>query len=219
MDKNITVNNNLIVNVSWENNENWQLSSQISSIAENIDESIPLAKFPTGSWSGDAFTNWLTQNSVNIATNVVSTVAGIATGSGPVVMATAGQTANLIGQFYQASLLPAIEGGQNTGDVNFGSSDNVFKFLHMRAKNEYMKVIDDYFTTYGYKTLRNKVPNITGRTYWNYVEIGQNESIGHGSIPADALNVINNAFHQGVTIWHTHSNIGNYELTNSIVTP
>lgn len=40
MDKNIIIDNNLTVNVSWENNENWQLSSQISSIAENIDELI-----------------------------------------------------------------------------------------------------------------------------------------------------------------------------------
>lgn len=193
--------------------------SNYKGISENIDESIPLAKFPTCSWSGDAFTNWLTQNSVNIATNVLSTATGLLTGSAPVVMATAGQTANLIGQFYQASLLPSIEGGQNTGDVNYSSSDNTFKFIHMRAKNEYMKIIDDYFTAYGYKTMRNKIPNITGRTYWNFVEIGSSESIGHGSIPADALSVINNAFHNGVTIWHDHANIGNYELTNSIVTP
>lgn len=188
-------------------------------IAENIDESIPLAKFPTGSWSSDAFTNWLTENAVNIPTQLLTTGLGLVTGSAPVVMATAGQTASLIGQFYSASLLPSIEGGQNTADVNYSSSDNVFKFVHMRAKDEYMRIIDDYFTTYGYKTLRNKIPNITGRTYWNYVEIGQNESIGHGSIPADALSTINDAFHTGVTIWHNHGNIGNYELSNTIVTP
>lgn len=186
-------------------------------IEENIDESIPLAKFPTGSWSSDAFTNWLTENAVNIATNVISTGLGIVTGSAPVLMSTAGQTANLIGQFYSASLLPSIEGGQNTADVNYSSSDNVFKFIHMRAKDEYMKIIDDYFTAYGYKTLRIKIPNITGRQYWNYVEIGQNDSIGHGSIPADALNTINNVFHKGVTIWHDHANIGNFALDNTIV--
>lgn len=199
---------------------------------DNADESIPLGKYPTFEWSSDAFTNWLTENAVNVASSVALGVAGagaaIATGGAGAVSASvatgAGMTASqnilgLVGGFVQAHLLPNIEGGQNTGDVNYSAELNGFTFKKMRPKLEYLKIIDDYFTTYGYKTLRNKIPNITGRTYWNYVEIASTDSIGHGSIPADALNTINNAFHQGVTIWHSHSNIGNYELTNSIVTP
>lgn len=125
----------------------------------------------------------------------------------------------MVGSFVQAKLLPNIEGGQNTGDVNYSTNLNGFTFKCMRPKLEYLKILDDYFSAYGYKTNRMKVPNITGRTYWNYVEIAGSDSIGHGSIPADALSTINSAFHNGVTIWHSHANIGNYELTNSIVTP
>lgn len=44
----------------------------------NYDESLPLAKLPTCSWSGDAFTNWLTQNAVNIGTSIVETTGGLA---------------------------------------------------------------------------------------------------------------------------------------------
>ena len=32
----------------------------------NNDESIPLGKYPTCSWSSDAYTNWLAQNSINM---------------------------------------------------------------------------------------------------------------------------------------------------------
>lgn len=204
-----------------------------SNQGDNVDESLPLGKYPTFEWSSDAFTNWLTENAVNIASSVALGVAGvgasaitgglsapvsgaIATGAG---MSASQNVLSLVGGFVQAKLLPNIEGGQNTGDVNYSAQLNGFTIKRMRPKLEYLRILDDYFSTYGYKTLRNKIPNITGRAYWNYVEIGQNESIGHGSIPADALSTINDAFHSGVTIWHNHANIGNYELSNTIVTP
>ena len=38
----------------------------------NYTEGIIAGKLPTLSWSGDAFTNWLTQNAVNIRSNIVN---------------------------------------------------------------------------------------------------------------------------------------------------
>ncbi len=73
----------------------------------NNDETIPLAKYPTCSWSADAFTNWLTQNSVNVSTQIISGAVGLATGNLPTV---AGSVSSLIGEFYSASLLPSITG-------------------------------------------------------------------------------------------------------------
>ena len=180
----------------------------------NYNESIPLAKFPTCSWASDAFTNWLTGNAVNIATQVVEIGASIATGNVPTI---AGKTASLIGQFYQASLLPSIQGGQNVGDVNFSARKNTFALHHMRAKTEYMKVIDDYFSRFGYATNRVKLPNITGRENFNYVEIGASEEIGYGEVPAKYMDTINKACRKGVTIWHNHENVGNYNISNTII--
>lgn len=158
-------------------------------IEKNYDESIPLAKFPTCSWSSDAFTNWLTQNGINIATNLALTAGGVAlsvaTGgvatpavAGALALSTAGNVANTIGQFYKASLLPSITGGNNNGDVNFSARKNTFIIHHMRVKTEYLQIIDDYFTRFGYKINKLEYPNITGRRFWNYVEIGSSEEIG-----------------------------------------
>lgn len=180
----------------------------------NNDESIPLAKYPTCSWATDAFTNWLTQNAVNIGTQLVSTGVGIATGNIPTV---AGNIASLIGQFYQASLMPSIEGGQNTGDVNYSAKNNTFNFYNYHCKPEYMKIIDDYFTRFGYKINSLTLPNIVGRKNWNYIEIGSSESIGFGSVPTYYMEEINNACRKGITVWHNHDNIGNYSLDNSII--
>ena len=87
----------------------------------------------------------------------------------------------------------------------------------MRCKTEYMLRIDDYFTRFGYKIDRVKNANLTGRNTFNYVEIGSSESIGYGTLPSEAMETINNAFRKGVTIWHNHANIGNYNLNNSII--
>lgn len=192
----------------------------------NDDEALALGKYPTCAWSSDAFTNWLTQNGVNMVVSLGLTagaIAGtIATGgaTAPILvgatMSVAGNIANTIGQFYQASLLPNISGGQATGDVIWAFDRNKFSFRQMRVKTEYLKIIDDYFTRFGYAIKSLELPNITGRRYWNYVEIGGNEEIGYGDVPSKYMEIINNACRRGVTIWHNHANVGNYSLDNII---
>lgn len=193
----------------------------------NDDEALALGKYPTCAWSSDAFTNWLTQNSVNMAVSLGLTagaIAGtIATGGATApalsgaVMSVAGNIGNTIGQFYQASLLPNISGGQANGDVIWACNRNMFSFRQMRVKTEYLKIIDDYFTRFGYAIKSLAMPNITGRAYWNYVEIGSSEEIGYGEVPAKYMDTINKACRRGVTVWHNHANVGNYSLNNTIV--
>lgn len=186
----------------------------------NIDESLPMAKYPTCTWASDAFTNWLTDNAVNVATQVISGVAGgvtsLATGNiAGGISLTASTIGNLIGQFYEASLLPSIEGGQNTGDVNFSANKNNFKFIHLRAKNEYLKVLDNFFSMFGYKVNLVKKPNIIGRQNWNYVKtIDANIE---GDIPQDDLQTIKDIFNNGVTFWHNSNTFLDYTQSNNIV--
>lgn len=87
----------------------------------------------------------------------------------------------------------------------------------MRVKNEYLKIIDDYFTKFGYKVNTVKHPNISGRSIFNYIEIESSAEIGYGEVPSKAMEVINGACRSGVTIWHNHANIGNYSMNNTIV--
>lgn len=87
----------------------------------------------------------------------------------------------------------------------------------MRCKAEYLRIIDDYFTRFGYKINRVLTPNLTGRRNFNYVEIGKSEEIGYGDIPNNYMEQINNIFRKGVTIWHNNSNVGNYSVNNDII--
>ena len=86
-----------------------------------------------------------------------------------------------------------------------------------KVKDQYLKVIDEYFTRFGYRINEVTMPNIVGRRNWNYIEIPSSESIGYGSVPSQYMEQINNACRKGVTIWHNHNNLGNFNLDNSIV--
>ena len=192
----------------------------------NDDESLALGKYPTCQWSSDSYTNWLTQNAVNMSVTAGITIGAIALGVAtgglalPTVAASASMgVAGLIGQFSKKAIEPNIQGGQPTGDIIWSSDNNCFVFREMRAKNENMKIIDDYFTKYGYAIKSIETPNLTGRTYWNYIEIDDSEEIGYGDVPSKYMEIINKACRRGVTIWHNHANLGDYSLNNTIVTP
>ena len=191
-------------------------------VSYNDDESIPLGKYPTCQWSADAYTNWLTQQAVNIPTKIVGTAINTAIGIAQgnylgASLSTAGQIAGMIGEFYKANLMPNIEGGGNTGDVSYSATANTIYFRKMRSKNEYISIIDSYFDRFGYKINETKTPNLTGRTYWNYIKIGGNDRFATGNIQTKFLDVINSIAQQGTTIWHDHANIGNFSLSNTIV--
>lgn len=193
-------------------------------ILANYDEGIPFGKFPVGGWNTDVYTNWLTQNAVNIplqvASGLISTGAGVITGNAVGVASGVISIANSLTSIYQHSLEPPqAKGNVNVGDFNFSNSFLNMEFKRITIKNEYAKIIDEYFTRFGYKTNLTKVPNINGRTYFNYVQIADSEVIGYGEVPNKYMDEINNIFRRGVTIWHDHSNIGDYTVNNSIVTP
>lgn len=206
-------------------------------LSENIDEALTLAKYPTCQWSSDSYTNWLTQNAVNIekqninigftgvkaATNFVGNLMNLQFGSALMGAVDSAQTLtnqimDLQGSFYQARLLPNIVGGGADGNVNFASLDNGFKFINMQCKKEYIMAIDSFFNKFGYKVLTMKIPETRSRNYWNYVQTGAGEIFVTGNAPQEDLSIINSIAQKGVTIWHNHENIGNYNLTNSIRT-
>lgn len=206
------------------------------------NDAIQLGKFPICNFQNDMYTNWLTQNSINIlgqtitsddmniASSGLSALAGTLTNvavgnyAGAGMSASSGFTgiASAVMQQKQHNMIaPTVNGQLNSADVNVASGNNTFHFYKMSVKYEYAKIIDDYFTAYGYKVNSLKTPNITGRTYWNYVQIGSGEIIGTSSgtisVPESSMDTINKVFRKGTTIWHNHDNIGNYSLNNTIV--
>lgn len=197
---------------------------------------IPVAKYPQGSWNSDNYTNWLVQNGVNILgqridaptshaiAGSLQAFTGAVTKQYDSVGAGFGTMLGAVQEMYRASLTPNTVNGQiNQGDLTCAIGKMSPTYYKMTIKQEYARMIDDFFSKFGYKINRLKLPNQVGRQNWNYVKIGVTENIGYStnsnrSVPSASMEIINNIYRNGVTIWHSHDNLGNYSLSNNIVT-
>ena len=195
---------------------------EYKNIQYNYLYSIPVGKFPVCSWVSDYYINWLTQNGtntvINTIANVVPNVVSGAMGSPSGFAGTITGVFNALHQFNVAQLTPnQSRGNVNSGDINFSYHEGGGLSVElMTIKEEYAKCIDDYFTAYGYQVNSYKLPNITGRRYWNYVKtIGCNLI---GDIPQQDLEKIKDMFNNGVTMWHDPSKFLDYSQNNTIVT-
>ena len=187
----------------------------------NYNYGIMGGKLPVCSYNSNVYLNWLRQNGLNSVFNVIggviSTAGGI--GSGNIGGAVGGLSSiyDALHQYTIADMTPnQAKGNTNSGDVNFSDEDcGLFSVYKMSIKDEYAKIIDDYFSMFGYKINIVKVPNITGRSNWNYVKtIDCNFD---GDIPQTDLNIIRTMFNNGVTLWHNPSTMNNYSNSNNIV--
>lgn len=177
-------------------------------------------KLPLCSWNSDYYTNWVTQNSVNVGVGVASTVlsAGQQLFTGNIVGA-AGSLLSGIGgvmsERHRAETVPnQAKGNTNAGDINF-TSRKEFTLIAMTVKKEYAECCDNYLSMFGYKINRVKIPNITGRRNWNYVK-----TIGcyiDADIPQDDLQEIKGFFDRGITFWHNPATFADYSQNNDII--
>ena len=186
----------------------------------NLNEGVNVGKYPICSWNSDVYTNWLTQNSVNVGLNVgsalLSTGVGMATQNPIAIASGIIGVANSVGEVYKHSLTPPqIAGNTNNGDVMYSYAGNRVSMYLTSIKEEFAKVIDKFFSMYGYKVNIVKTPNITGRTNWNYVKTIDNNF--DGDIPQEYLQTIKKMFNDGVTLWHNASTMYDYSQTNNIV--
>lgn len=182
-------------------------------------ESIDAYKLPTCCWTNDPYTNWLTQNAINIPLDITKDIISLGVGAttGNVGASANGLfgITNTLGEFYERQFIPATaKSGANQGDLNYARGIG-FTVYKKSIKEEFAKIIDNYFSMFGYKVNTVKIPNITGRRNWNYVKtIDCNFD---GDIPQTDLNIIKAMFNNGVTLWHNPANIYNYSLDNSII--
>lgn len=199
----------------------YAVKGESSDTLENKLFSIDGGKLPTCSWQNDAYINWLTSNAVNLGLNVASDLvnvsAGIVTGNAMGIIGGFGGIANTMASVYQHSLQPpTAKGGINQGDLTFAQR-NTFNTYPMTIKKEYAIVIDRYLSRFGYKVNEVKQPNLNSRREFNFIKVGGMDELIHGDIPSTDLEKINEICRKGVTIFHNYNNIGNYTISNPIV--
>lgn len=186
-------------------------------------EAITLKNYPMCSWSTDAFRAWLAQNSLPILGTTGAIVAGAtaATTFGASIPLLAGLSganavAGLLGNGYKASIQADItKGNLSHGNSNIASHTHNFYSGRVSISKQYGKMIDDYFTMYGYATNMCKIPNYSARPHWNYLKT-RNVNLT-GSVPANAMKHLCQIYDNGITFWKNPSEVGDYNLDNSPV--
>lgn len=182
----------------------------------NLNETLTLSNYPMCSWSTDAFRAWLAQNALPLVSETgVKMVSGyLGGGVAGATVNTANTVMKALSEGYQASIqADVVRGSINTGNNSVASGLQSFYGGRCSISAQYARMIDDYFTVYGYAVKRLKIPNRNSRPHWNYVK-----TIGctiTGSIPSDDMRLICSIYDNGITFWKNGSEIGNYSLDNS----
>lgn len=206
---------------------------------ENNNYGLTAGKFPVCAWQSDYYTNWLTQNALNIEVQTKSIElasqqqlvndissgvnSGINGDVGGVIGSLAGSYFNAKNYLNQikgitaqkemhAFQSPTVSGNVNSGDVNYVSGKLRFSAYQMSVKEEYARIIDNYFSMYGYQTNRVKAPNKNHRSrYWYTKTVGCDIA---GSIPNSDMQTIKACYDNGITFWRNASEVGEYTEAN-----
>lgn len=100
-----------------------------------------------------------------------------------------------------------------TDAFNLITKNTEITFTQMTIKREMARVIDNYFSMFGYAQHKVKIPNTHSRPIWNYTKtLG---CVVIGDVPASALQNISAIFDRGIRFWKEMAEIGNYEHDNS----
>lgn len=202
------------------------------------ENGLTLDAFVDCTWSEDSFTKWYNVNRAKISTTLLTNALMIANGA---VAAKSG--ASKFGNqmmYYGASgvvnTFASMEDKKYVPDEMYGNiSGDGLKMLQNRylfyaylqqIKAPQAKVIDDFFTMYGYQVNELKIPNVFNpsvfsnlRPCWNYVKtqnavITPKEGLG---LPAEAEQKICEIFNNGVTFWNKDASVGDYSQNNAPV--
>lgn len=183
------------------------------------NETLILDDYPMCSWSTDAFSAWLAQNSLPIASTVgavgISAVLGVAGVAFPPlgVLAGAGTVMSLLGQGYKSAISADItKGNVNSGNIDVSSGKKTFYGGRCSVTKQYARMIDNFFSKYGYATKVVKKPNRNSRPHWNYVKTV--DATISGSVPADDMSKICDIYNKGITFWKKGEEVGDYSLDN-----
>lgn len=129
---------------------------------------------------------------------------------------------NTVAAVKTAELQPNHAKGQSTNSIWTAIGKQGFHYYNYRIQGQFARIIDDFFSMFGYKTNRLKVPNRNGRKAWNYVK-----TCGctlTGSAPADVTAALVQIYDRGITFWrctdlsagNPFTRVGNYSLDNSL---
>ena len=203
---------------------------------------LPIGGFPQVAYSYDKYSDYLalnqnklefqkTQMGINSITGAVSAgavgamagfktgglygaVAGAALGVGNSVWQSIQGMAQISAEKADIAAQPnGLVGSAQTPDTLLLQDRYALMFHQMCIRPEYAKIIDDFFSRYGYKVSSLKTPSITTRKNWNYIQ-----TVGAtipAEMPAEVESKICSILDRGITFWHNPETMLDYSQDNT----
>lgn len=184
----------------------------------NYTDETVLTGYPQLAFTIDSYRAWLAQTGgggtalLGILGSMVTGGAGLAFANP--ISATHGVigTANTIFQ----NVIEATKGdtvkGTIVGSIDTANRKFGFWFKIYGLLPEYAKIIDDYFSRFGYACRQLKIPNTHVRENWTYTKTDR--CTVTGSVPAEDKAKICSIFDKGITFWVNPYAVGNFSNSN-----
>lgn len=216
----------------------------------NYQETITQSNYPLPAYTGNAYYDWVKDNRnawtmgliASSVTGAFNTISNLATkhyiGGISSSLNTGLDIANSLTKMEDIKQKSPTSTYQSMTQL---LSINIYQLQlyanYMQIKQEFVKIIDDYFSMYGYATKQVKIPNVKNpsvasrlRPSWNYVQtkgcmihgashIGDNgNEVIDSCVPADVERELERIYDNGITFWMPGKIVGDYTQDNSPVT-
>ena len=214
------------------------------------DIGLVITDFPKVPIYTDSYREYLGKNKYREFFSIVNALTSTAFGVGTAVLTGGATLPGLIGEVsttykaieeqvtrnYEASFKPpGLVGQMGTSDIKLGTLMFGYTFLGMTIDYEHAKVIDDFFTRYGYKLARNIKPsrnNNDKRKNFTFIKtiecnlaINQygGSATGHYTMSQEDEKAIEAIYNNGIRFWYGTNNgvrlYKDYSVNNPIVSP
>lgn len=127
---------------------------------------------------------------------------------------TALDAADTIAKQKDRARIPNEVVGLSDSNIQFAIGRMSFIEYRMQVQSYYAKIIDNYFTAYGYAINDIKKPELNTRTRFNFIWTQGANVLG--DLPTEAKTVINRQMDAGLRIWHDPSAWMDYSVKNTI---
>lgn len=182
----------------------------------NYEEGFTITDFPMVAFDSDTFRAWLAQNQtanqISLLSSLGTAGVGIATGNPLLIASGAFGTAQKINQISVASNMPNKLVTRDSSGVLTCMYQKRPKFKVKTVTKLYARMIDDYFTKYGYAQGIIDTPNTHARPHFTYIKT--NDCTIVSKCPADDARKIAETFDKGITFWVNIDEVGDYSVKN-----
>lgn len=201
-------------------------------ILRSYEKRLTMQDFPTCAWNVDLYKAMMAQKESSLPTRLLASAMNTAATNAarPVaqpinrgIMATEGISAvtDIIANKVLPPEMPTVVRGSQGSNTLIGQkvydpedptdqtgTEKDFIFTEMNAAYEDARIIDGYFTMFGYQQNRVMTPNMNARPHYTYIKTVDCKI--DCRCPASDANFIESIFNKGIRFWKNHTEIGHY---------